>query len=93
LREHCLDVSPHTRGLHRRLPHPPSVPFAAPSFNRAIDSLIQKGEIELEEIVKNFKQRHHVLGKYVIEPQYAARDAALPKPNHSAFLSSFYKGA
>lgn len=59
----------------------------------AIDSLIQKGEIELEEIVKNFKQRHHVLGKYVIEPQYAARDAALPKPNHSAFLSSFYKGA
>ena len=80
--------------------HPSSsVPLRPPELRprprpprSVIENLIAKGNVELVEVVKNFKQRHHILGTYVVQYEDAARKAALPKPAHSAFLESFYKG-
>jgi len=61
-----------------------------------VDTLIFKGRVELEEIVKNFKQRHHVLSTYIVPQDYAARSALetarLPGKPSSPFLDKFLKG-
>jgi len=61
---------------------------------QAVDVLILKGRMELEECVKNFKQRHHIIANYIVAPEtVAAKEAASAKLPHSEFLERFYKGA
>lgn len=55
----CSDGRPEPIGEHK---------IRISRYCRAVDTLIFKGRVELEELVKNFKQRHHVLTDYVYGP-------------------------
>lgn len=61
---------------------------------RVVDLLIYKGREELESVVLQHKQRHHLIGDYITGPR-AVRDAAASKgggsgAGESEFLRSFY---
>lgn len=55
----------------------------------AIDILIYKGREELEMILMNHKQRHHLVSQYVKNP---AKDTVHKETGMSPFLEAFYKG-
>lgn len=54
----------------------------------AIDILIYKGREELEMILMNHKQRHHLVSQYVKNP---ALDKVKVDSKSSEFLQSFYR--
>jgi NADH dehydrogenase (ubiquinone) 1 alpha subcomplex subunit 6 len=61
---------------------------------RVVDLLIYKGREELESVVLQHKQRHHLIGEYITAPR-AARAAArageaAAGAADSAFLRAFY---
>jgi len=69
-------------------------PGLAGADPRVIDLLIYKGREELESVVLQHKQRHHLIGDYITGPR-AVRDAAASQgggagAGESAFLRSFY---
>jgi len=55
----------------------------------AIDVLIYKGREELEMILMNHKQRHHLISQYVHNP---AQDRVEKVSGLSPFLEKFYAG-
>ena len=67
-------------------------PIADP---RVVDVLIYKGREELESIVLQHKQRHHLVGEYVLGPRAmrkaAGAAAAGVAGGRSAFLDAFFK--
>jgi len=55
----------------------------------SVDLLIYKGREELEMILMQHKQRHHLIAKYVKNPALEKID----KPSGmSPFLEAFYRG-
>lgn len=54
----------------------------------AVDILIYKGREELEMILMNHKQRHHLVSQYVKNP---ALDKVKVDSTASEFLQSFYR--
>jgi len=54
----------------------------------AVEILIYKGREELEMILMNHKQRHHLVAQYVKNP---ALDKVKVDSKSSEFLQSFYK--
>lgn len=56
---------------------------------QAVDLLIYKGREELEMILMQHKQRHHLVAKYVKNP---ALDTSEKPSGLSPFLEAFYKG-
>ena len=67
-------------------------PIADP---RVVDVLIYKGREELESIVLQHKQRHHLVGEYVLGPRAARKAARVAAAGvaggRSAFLDAFLK--
>lgn len=58
---------------------------------KVIDMLIFKGVEELGNIVEHSKQRHHILGQYVVGRQGLVQDLGTKDQRISPFLKSFYK--
>ncbi|KMT16978.1 hypothetical protein BVRB_2g041840 [Beta vulgaris subsp. vulgaris] len=58
---------------------------------KVIDMLIFKGTEELENIVEHSKQRHHIIGQYVVGPQGLVQDTGSKEQGLSPFLKNFYK--
>ncbi|KAK2080296.1 hypothetical protein QBZ16_000149 [Prototheca wickerhamii] len=54
----------------------------------AVDLLIYKGREELEMIIMQHKQRHHLIDKYVGLP--ATTEPQAPRADVSPFLANFY---
>ena len=57
---------------------------------QVIDMLIFKGMEELENIVEHSKQRHHVIGQYVVG-QGLVKDLGTKDQGLSPFLKKFYE--
>ncbi|XP_009612066.1 NADH dehydrogenase [ubiquinone] 1 alpha subcomplex subunit 6-like [Nicotiana tabacum] len=57
---------------------------------RVIDMLLFKGMEELKNIVDHSKQRHHIIGQYVVGNQGLVQDLAPNDQGLSGFLKSFY---
>ncbi|GJN05249.1 hypothetical protein PR202_ga22863 [Eleusine coracana subsp. coracana] len=57
---------------------------------KVIDMLLFKGMEELNNIVEHAKQRHHVIGQYVIGEQGLVKDTASKDQGGSEFLKKFY---
>lgn len=55
---------------------------------QVVDMLIYKGREELESIMLNHKQRHHLIAEYVHDPM---TDKVKKPSGLSPFLESFYK--
>ncbi|XP_073023961.1 NADH dehydrogenase [ubiquinone] 1 alpha subcomplex subunit 6 [Primulina eburnea] len=58
---------------------------------KVIDMLLFKGTEELNNVVEHSKQRHHILGQYVIGRRGLTHDIEI-KDGTSDFLKNFYKG-
>ncbi|KAK6143280.1 hypothetical protein DH2020_023628 [Rehmannia glutinosa] len=56
-----------------------------------IDMLLFKGTEELCNIVEHSKQRHHILGQYVLNREDRTHDIGNKDQGASDFLKSFYK--
>ena len=56
---------------------------------QVVDLLVYKGREELEMILMQHKQRHHLISEYVKNP---ALDKVDKPKTMSSFLESFYKG-
>lgn len=52
--------------------------------------LLFKGMEELKNIVDHSKQRHHIIGQYVVGNQGLVQDLAPNDQGLSGFLKSFY---
>ncbi len=68
--------------------------FAA-SVLQVVDMLVFKGQEELQYCVDHSKQRHHLLGQYIIGKEGLAGDVhKLGETDHgeSEFLKNFYRG-
>jgi NADH dehydrogenase (ubiquinone) 1 alpha subcomplex subunit 6 len=61
---------------------------------QVVDLLVYKGREELEMVLLNHKQRHHLVAQYVRLPETRVAAEALPGggPPPSAFLEAFYRG-
>ncbi|CAK9208824.1 unnamed protein product [Sphagnum troendelagicum] len=62
---------------------------------KVVDMLVFKGQEELQYCVDHSKQRHHLLGQYIIGKEGLAGDVhKLGETDHgeSEFLKSFYRG-
>ena len=61
---------------------------------QVVDLLVYKGREELEMVLLNHKQRHHLVAQYVRLPETLVSREALPGggPPPSAFLEAFYRG-
>ncbi|KAK7314146.1 hypothetical protein VNO77_39358 [Canavalia gladiata] len=55
---------------------------------KVIDMLLFKGLEELKNVVNHSKQRHHIIGQYVVGQQGRVED--LGTKDHSTFLKNFY---
>lgn len=55
------------------------------------DMLLFKGTEELNNILEHAKQRHHVIGQYVLGPQGLVQDLDPKDQGLSSFLKNFYK--
>ncbi|KAH9605262.1 hypothetical protein KSS87_021058 [Heliosperma pusillum] len=55
-----------------------------------IDMLVFKGTEELANVVEHSKQRHHIIGQYVVGRQDLFQDSGVKDPNVSPFLKNFY---
>lgn len=58
---------------------------------QVIDMLLFKGREELKNVVEHSKQRHHIIGQYVIGRQLPGQDLGTKDPGISPFLKSFYE--
>ncbi|KAL7083766.1 hypothetical protein ACP275_14G182700 [Erythranthe tilingii] len=58
---------------------------------QVIDMLLFKGTEELSNIVEHAKQRHHILGQYIL-PNEESQDVGTKDQGASDFLKNFYKG-
>ncbi|KAL3829817.1 hypothetical protein ACJIZ3_018619 [Penstemon smallii] len=59
---------------------------------QVIDMLLIKGTEELSNIVEHAKQRHHIIGQYVLSREDSNQDQGTKDEGTSDFLKSFYKG-
>ncbi|KAL6884663.1 hypothetical protein ACP4OV_010599 [Aristida adscensionis] len=57
---------------------------------KVIDMLLFNGMEELNNIVEHAKQRHHVIGQYVIGEQGLVQDMGSKDQGSSDFLKKFY---
>ncbi|TVU20850.1 hypothetical protein EJB05_30450 [Eragrostis curvula] len=57
---------------------------------KVIDMLLFKGTEELNNIVEHAKQRHHVIGQYVIGEQGLLQETGSKDQASSEFLKKFY---
>ncbi|XP_057520195.1 NADH dehydrogenase [ubiquinone] 1 alpha subcomplex subunit 6-like [Amaranthus tricolor] len=57
---------------------------------KVIDMLLFKGMEELENIVEHSKQRHHIVGQYVVGQQGLVQDLGTKDQGISPFLKNFY---
>ncbi|QCD85644.1 NADH dehydrogenase [ubiquinone] 1 alpha subcomplex subunit 6 [Vigna unguiculata] len=57
---------------------------------KVIDMLLFKGMEELKNVVNHSKQRHHIIGQYVVGQQGQVQDSASKDPGTSPFLKNFY---
>ncbi|EPS70771.1 hypothetical protein M569_03994 [Genlisea aurea] len=61
---------------------------------KVIDMLVFKGTEELNNIVEHSKQRHHIIGQYVLPQQQQQQQEEAgdgDASGHSPFLNNFYK--
>ncbi|KNA19149.1 hypothetical protein SOVF_064180 [Spinacia oleracea] len=58
---------------------------------KVIDMLIFKGMEELENIVEHSKQRHHMIGQYVVGHHGLVQEMGTKEQGLSPFLKNFYK--
>ncbi|EEF49529.1 NADH dehydrogenase [ubiquinone] 1 alpha subcomplex subunit 6 [Ricinus communis] len=58
---------------------------------KVIDMLLFKGMEELNNIVEHAKQRHHIIGQYVVGEQGLVQDLDTKDQAMSDFLKNFYK--
>ncbi|CAA2984163.1 NADH dehydrogenase [ubiquinone] 1 alpha subcomplex subunit 6 [Olea europaea subsp. europaea] len=59
---------------------------------KVIDMLLFKGTEELSNIVEHAKQRHHIIGQYVVGRQGLTHDLGIKDQGNSNFLKNFYSG-
>ncbi|KAF2323729.1 hypothetical protein GH714_036737 [Hevea brasiliensis] len=59
--------------------------------SKVIDLLLFKGMEELSNITEHAKQRHHVIGQYVVGQQGLVQDLDTKDQGISDFLKNFYK--
>ncbi|CAI9770459.1 unnamed protein product [Fraxinus pennsylvanica] len=59
---------------------------------KVIDMLLFKGTEELSNVVEHAKQRHHIIGQYVVGRQGLMQDLGMKDQGNSNFLKSFYSG-
>ncbi|CAL9039093.1 unnamed protein product [Musa banksii] len=84
------------RGRRRRLPtplhrlrrDPQNAHIANP---KVIDLLLFKGTEELSNIVTHSKQRHHLIGQYVVGRGGLVQDMGTKEQGISEFLKQFYR--
>lgn len=57
---------------------------------QVIDMLLFKGMEELNNIVEHAKQRHHIVGQYVVGRQGLVQDLGTKDQGISNFLKNFY---
>ncbi|KAG2668910.1 hypothetical protein I3843_14G011100 [Carya illinoinensis] len=57
---------------------------------KVIDMLLFKGMEELNNIVEHAKQRHHIVGQYVVGRQGLVQDVGTKDQGISNFLKNFY---
>ncbi|KAK7343091.1 hypothetical protein VNO80_26054 [Phaseolus coccineus] len=57
---------------------------------KVIDMLLFKGMEELKNVVDHSKQRHHIIGQYIVGQQEQVQDSASKDPAISPFLKNFY---
>ncbi|KAG6787754.1 hypothetical protein POTOM_003799 [Populus tomentosa] len=57
-----------------------------------IDMLLFKGMEELGNIVEHHKQRHHIIGQYILGKDGTLHDSSPKDPSTSDFLKNFYSG-
>ncbi|CAJ1978025.1 unnamed protein product [Sphenostylis stenocarpa] len=57
---------------------------------KVIDMLLFKGMEELKNVVNHSKQRHHIIGQYVVGQQGQVQDSASKDQGISPFLKNFY---
>ncbi|KAH7652208.1 NADH dehydrogenase (ubiquinone) 1 alpha subcomplex subunit 6 protein [Dioscorea alata] len=57
---------------------------------KVIDMLLFKGMEELGNIVEHAKQRHHIIGQYVVGREGLMQDASPKDQEASEFLKQFY---
>ncbi|OWM90046.1 NADH dehydrogenase [ubiquinone] 1 alpha subcomplex subunit 6 [Punica granatum] len=58
---------------------------------KVIDMLLFKGMEELNDIAEHAKQRHHIIGQYVLGRQGLVQDLGTKDKGMSDFLKNFYK--
>ncbi|CAL1377279.1 unnamed protein product [Linum trigynum] len=58
---------------------------------KVIDMLLQKGTEELHNIVQHSKQRHHIIGQYVVGQRGLVHDLGTKDEGTSDFLKNFYR--
>ncbi|CAN1813577.1 NADH dehydrogenase [ubiquinone] 1 alpha subcomplex subunit 6 [Linum perenne] len=58
---------------------------------KVIDMLLLKGTEELSNVVLQSKQRHHIIGQYVVGKQGLVQDLGTKDEGASEFLKNFYK--
>ncbi|KAF3326116.1 NADH dehydrogenase [Carex littledalei] len=56
---------------------------------KVIDMLLIKGQEELSNVVEHAKQRHHIIGQYVVD-RTGMHHGAGKDPSTSQFLDNFY---
>ncbi|KAL2326345.1 hypothetical protein Fmac_025403 [Flemingia macrophylla] len=59
---------------------------------KVIDMLLFKGMEELKNVVDHSKQRHHIIGQYVVRQQGEGQVDSGKDQGISPFLKNFYKG-
>ena len=57
---------------------------------QVIDMLLFKGTEELKNVVDHAKQRHHIIGQYVVGRQGLVHDSGTKDQGISPFLKNFY---
>ncbi|XP_068648593.1 NADH dehydrogenase [ubiquinone] 1 alpha subcomplex subunit 6-like [Aristolochia californica] len=57
---------------------------------KAIDLLVFNGMEELRNIIEHYKQRHHIVGEYVIGHEGLVHDKDVKDQGSSEFLKQFY---
>ena len=58
---------------------------------KVIDMLLFKGMEELGNITEHAKQRHHIIGQYVVGREGLVQDFGAKDQGRSNFLKNFYK--
>ncbi|KAJ3683885.1 hypothetical protein LUZ60_014112 [Juncus effusus] len=58
---------------------------------KVIDMLLFKGMEELNNVVEHAKQRHHIIGQYVVGQEGLVHEGgSVKEPNVSKYLKNFY---